>query len=382
MKRVMVCDINIEQKGHYIGYNQYLLDNYKKVENADKDLYIYFLYSFEAHSLLNTKEVSQDRIMFFANNEINRNSYKGRSVILKKILTICTNKNIDLLLLLDLDQYQLPIFLSSIKVSISGILFRPHHRIHPSNNSIVSLFSTRLKRLKKIILERLLLSRGFMKSIFILNDKDGVSYLNNKYKKKIFKYLPDPIFTYGSTILNNEKASYSFLIFGAISERKNISNIIKAYDLASFNVDSDLSIVGTGEFTYQTYVENLIASCKNIDGSNKKVIIKNEFVSDTEMETYFAHTDVCLVIYKDFYGSSGLLGRAALHGKKVIGPNVGVIAEIIKKYRLGAICDPNNVLDIAYQLSNINSLVLENYAGNIFYEEHKPDTFLKVLLAS
>lgn len=377
----MVCDINIEQKGHYIGYNQFILDNYKKVEQAAADLNIYFLYSFEGHQLLNTEAVSQERIMFFGCNEIDRNSYKGRAIILKKILIICKNKGIDLLLFLDLDQYQLPIFLSSINVPVTGILFRPHHRIQPSNNSIVSLLSTKLMRLKKIMLERLLLSRGFMKSIFILNDEDGVSYLNKKYKRNNFKYLPDPIFTYGSTLLEYKKDRYTFLIFGAISERKNISNIIKAFDLAMLTENSDLLIVGPGESSYQIYLENLIASCKNIDGYRKKIIIKNEFVTDTEMETYFANTDACLVVYKDFYGSSGLLGRAALHGKKIVGSNVGVISEIIKKYRLGTICDPNNVSDIAYQLSNINSLVIENYAGNKFYEEHKPDAFLEVLLA-
>lgn len=380
MKSILVCDINIEMNGHYISYNQYIINNYKKLELENTAVKIYFLYSYEGICLLDTQEVGKDRITFFEKNEIDRKSYRGRASSFKKILKICNNKNIDLLLFLDLDQYQLPIFFSTINITVSGILFRPHHRIQPSNNSVVAKFTTGIKRFKKILLERMLLSRSVMKSIFILNDEDGVAYLNKKYKISTFKYLPDPIFTYSSALLNYKKNGYSFLIFGAISERKNISNIVKAYDMALIKDNSELLIVGSVTPAYQVYLENLIASCKDIDGIRKMVIIKNEFVTDAQMEAYFANTDTCLIIYKDFYGSSGLLGRAALHNKKVIGANVGLIAEIIYKYQLGTICDPNNILNIAHQLGNIKDAALENYAGNKFYETHQPISFLNVLI--
>lgn len=382
MKKIMICDINIQQKGHYISYNQFILDNYKQIEATTPDIAIYFLYNYEAQLYLNTKHVLNERITFFEKGFYNRDDYKSRSVIFKKVITACTNKKIDQLLFLDLDQYQLQLFFSKIKFMVSGILFRPHHRIQYSNRNLNSIISTQINRYKKIVLERLLLSRNFIKSIFILNDEEGVQFLNRKYKTGVFKYLPDPIFSYNNKVEKTATSVYTYLIFGAISERKNISNIIKAYDMAAIKFDSCLQIVGKGEAAYQLHLDNLIANCKNIDGTHKKINIQNSFVTDAQMDAFFSMSDACLLIYKDFYGSSGLLGRAALHGKKVIASNVGLVAQIIKKYHLGSTCDPLDMVEIATRLAAVKDDTSGNYDGAKFYREHQPEKFLEILLHS
>ena len=366
--------------GHYICYNQFIIDNFKTFELANPNLSFYFLYNFEARLFLNFSQINDAKLFFLKDRNANKNKRQMRSSIFKEVIIHCKKIKIDHLLFMDLDKYQLPIFLSSIKFSISGILFRPHHRINASNKNILTVTSTSMRRLKKILLERLLLSRNFIQAIFILNDTAGVVFLNNKYKTNAFQYLPDPIFSYQNNKVALTKSVYIFLIFGAISERKNIINIIKAYDLATINFNSELQIIGPASPEFERFLETLIPTCKTINGISKTIKIKNEFVTDAEMETCFAAADICLLIYKDFFGSSGLLGRAALHGKKVIGANVGLIAEIINKYNLGTTCDPTDVNDIAIKLATIKESNFDDYNGRKFYEEHQPEKFLSALL--
>ena len=90
--------------------------------------------------------------------------------------------NIDKMLFMDFDQYQIPIFLTKFNFKISGILFRPHHRIQASNSTLKTRIGSSLNRAKKIIAELFLLSKKNIKNIFILNDQEGVEKLNNYHK--------------------------------------------------------------------------------------------------------------------------------------------------------------------------------------------------------
>ncbi|HSZ24902.1 MAG TPA: hypothetical protein VK766_04255, partial [Cytophagaceae bacterium] len=88
-----------------------------------------------------------------------------------------------------------------------------------------------------------------------------------------------------------------------------------------------------------------------------------------------------LLIYKNFFGSSGLLGRAALHTIKVIGPNVGLLKELITDNDIGITCDPENIETIAESLKNIYDIKVPHYSFQKFYLKYSPEMFLKTLLS-
>ncbi|HSB92414.1 MAG TPA: hypothetical protein VLC28_04820, partial [Flavitalea sp.] len=230
-----------------------------------------------------------------------------------------------------------------------------------------------------------LINNSNISTVFIFNDKEGVDILNSIFKTRQFKYLADPVYTYtskGSLESLNvfSPTSFKYLVFGALDERKNITNILKAYDAASLNFDSELLFIGISKPPYLQYLNELISNCPSIDNKHKKVYIRSEFVRDDEMDYYFSISDVCLLIYKDFFGSSGLLGRAALHHKKVIGANTGVLGELIPNYNLGLTTDPYSVPMITRSMSEIHDYQLDHSKCQAFYEQHSPQAFLKQLV--
>jgi glycosyltransferase involved in cell wall biosynthesis len=377
----LICDLNIQKKGHYIGYNQYILSNIHTLEAQFPGNSYSFLYNEEAKQHLDFSSINQSRIHFVNENCWSCKTLSDRKRLVKTATDKATALQCDHLIFMDLDQYQLPIFLTRFSSKLSGVLFRPHHRIQNSNTSFSSKISTSLQRYKKILAEKFLTYTKNVENIFILNDKDGVAKLNAFHGTTKFKYLPDPIFAYPSVrkqLLKSE--AFKFLIFGAINERKNITAIIKAYDQTSFPCATELHIVGSSDQAYLSYLQDLLKSLPSID-DRKKVVINSSFVTNEEMDNYFSDTDVCLLIYKDFFGSSGLLGRAALHKKKVIGANVGLLNELISQNKLGITCDPASVTEISKALLRILELHPEPEVFDDFYKSYSPELFLKTLLS-
>ena len=289
------------------------------------------------------------------------------------------------MLFMNFDQYQIPVFLTKFNFKISGILFRPHHRIEASNSTFKTRLGSGITKIKKIIAELFLLRKRNIKDIFILNDQEGVEKLNKYHNTQKFKYLPDPIFSYKSenytsNIGINKNERFKFLLFGALNERKNVTNIFHAYNIAEFEYPTELILIGPSTPKYNEYLEKLISQLDNINIGNKKLTIKDEFVSDEDMDWIFSQCDVTLLIYKDFYGSSGLLGRACLHNLKVIGTNVGLLQSMITNYNLGANCDPNSVEDIAKTLIKCKELNIPHESFQKFYQNHTPDKFIETLI--
>jgi glycosyltransferase involved in cell wall biosynthesis len=383
---ILICDINIQKSGHYIGYNQYLLDNYHELEKENPLLHFSFLYNRKAQELLSFNEHTLNRVNFLDEPVAPQTGFYKRHAILQKIKSFSNSRKIDHMIFMEFDRYQLSFLMTKFKCGISGILFRPHHRLVTSNNGIRKTFVSKLTRIKKRLADKMLARNPMIQNIYILNDIDGTELLNKLHRSAKFKYLPDPIYTYKpvtslSTLNGFSHTSYKYLIFGALDERKNIANILKAYSRAKLNFDSELLLIGSAETSYLEHLKDLISKLNSIDNEHKKVFIRAEFVTDEEMDYYFSISDVSLLIYKDFFGSSGLLGRVVLHKKKVIGSNAGVIGDLINKYELGISCDPYDILDMAKAFSSISKYKVNAAACDNFYKQHSPDAFLSTLLA-
>jgi len=381
-RRVLICDVNIKKQGHYIGFDQYLINNFSSVEKQNPSVHISFLFNHEAEKLLQFDNLSKERVSFI--DLFKEKRAVEKYLIIRKIKKFAEANHIDHMLFMDLDQYQMPLFLVKLKFSISGILFRPHHRITASNNRLSTRVMSQLKRLKKRIAEKMMTTKKATRNIFILNDQEGVNILNRIHHSTLFKYLPDPVFSYTNFescthLPEKNHGVYRYLIFGSINERKNIFNIIQAYDNASLPFDSELLIVGPAAAEYIGYLKNGISGLVSIDDHHKKIWIKSEFVTNEEMDHFFSICDVCLLIYKDFFGSSGLLGRAALHRLKVIGPSTGLLHELISNYKMGITSDPANIHKIARSMENIVHFKINMSGLENFYAQRSPEKFLATL---
>src|ERR1700709_1069683 len=120
---ILICDVNIKAQGHYISYNQYLLDHYRSIELKYPLARVSFLFNQEAKSHLSFNNETIDKTSFI--RLPGKNTMYKRYVTVKKINKFCVENRIDHLLFMDLDQYQIPLFIVRFRLNISGILFRP-----------------------------------------------------------------------------------------------------------------------------------------------------------------------------------------------------------------------------------------------------------------
>src|SRR5262249_47856102 len=153
---------------------------------------------------------------------------------------------------------------------------------------------------------------------------------------RYFRYLPDPIFVNGRVSANPTpdirkkfgipSSSHIFLIFGAISDRKNIDNMVAAYREARLERPSVLLIVGKIKEDYKEEFARLTGGFNRDNKDPRKNILSlDEFVDEDEIDAYFKESDTVILCYKKFYGSSGLMGKAALHNKTCIVSTEGLL---------------------------------------------------------
>ncbi|MCU0384405.1 MAG: glycosyltransferase [Flavihumibacter sp.] len=382
---LVICDINIYKQGHYIGYNQYLLDHADKIKEVSGINEFLFLFNEEGKEYLSVQ--SGVRVDYISFPPQWRSSPWGRWKIWRRILLKLGRMPVEQLYFMDFDKFQLPVGLSKTPFRISGIYFRPHHRISIYTDSGKQPLTTRIKRFKKILAEKLLLNNTAIEKVFILNDSEGVSFLNSYHGKNVFRYLPDPIFDYPFKANQFQRSTEEMhlLLFGALTERKNIRLVLEAFGLANFQKKAVLHLVGKTESEgYLNTLQKLATDHITGQEHKKNILFNTRFVSDEEMEKYHAQTDISILVYRNFFGSSGLIGRAAKHRQYVLAPSVGLLASITEQYNLGLTVDPLNVKAIAESMEQAEREInTHNYEGAArFYREHHPSEFLSTLFSS
>jgi glycosyltransferase involved in cell wall biosynthesis len=233
---------------------------------------------------------------------------------------------------------------------------------------------------KKLTIKWALMNKN-LKKVFILNDEAMPNWLDNRR----YFYLPDPYFEY--KLIENfdlrerykiPKDNLILLQFGNMDERKNNENIIAAINSLDDVKAQKITLIIIGKFKegYLEKITNLIS-----EKSKYQTIIKDEFVSDEEMESTFMQSDVILRMNINFFGSSGIVGQAANHNKPCIVSNNGVMAEQVEKYKLGKIIDPydiNAIKDtIIFYLKNPNKRKID---GLYYKQTHDLEAFGSTLL--
>lgn len=388
---ILICDLKIGYKGHNLGYMLNLLKQYK-----ERDLRTTYhvlvpptvfdkFYEFVGLNNLNIYTLDIDQWENICNV---KSDFVKRIKEWKLIDQFATKLSVDEIMIMDLDQYQFIIGLFKSSYNISGIYFRPHYRMPVLQNGIKAVLRSRTWRIKKQLYEYWMCRNNSLKRVFILNDKEAVTEMNIRVRN-VFRYLPDPIFDYSMNNGYDIRSSYNinkdqrvFLLFGSLSDRKNAINIIEAFT----NIDDSLVekvvllIVGSADEQYYMMLTSALESAKQ-KKPQLSFIVDIRYVSNSEMETIFSQSDVVLLIYKDLYVSSGVLGIAAKYGKYCIVSDQGLVSELVDNYNLGSKASPECVTDITRAVQQIASLdKLPITEGKLFYLNHRPEDFAKLIL--
>lgn len=271
------------------------------------------------------------------------------------------------LVFMDLNVYQLALrswkYSEDNRISISGILFNP---LTPSKRKTSkNNFITFITRVRKKLQIYLLLRNSSIKTVFILNDREAVDYMNGwSFSRNVFRFLIDPIPAAMRDIQvlkvkPESNKQFNFLMLGAISPRKGGLEVIKALKHSNFPEGMTVSLRLIGAFSkeypaYSKLIKSEIESLKNIR-NDVIVLVQNEFIDNEIFCQEISNTDCVLAPYIGFTGSSGMIGHACRYEKPLLVSSEGLIGEIVLQSKLGLCVDPQNIEALSISLGKMVS---------------------------
>lgn len=239
--------------------------------------------------------------------------------------------------------------------TFSGIYLRPTFHYREFENYIPS-WQEKIRALRQRLLLSLVEKNSKLKALFCL-DPLVVDYMKQRSQQTKLIYLPDPVkpIHYNSTRAKafREKLAIPehrkvFLLFGALSPRKGIYQVLQALQALTEEQQQQvcLLLVGSLADSEKPAIDAVIQTLPSV-----QLIARYDFITDTEVEDYFAVSDVVLATYQKHVGMSGILLLAAAIQKPVLGSNYGLMGELIRQYELGQAVDSTNPDSIATTIS-------------------------------
>ncbi len=354
--RLMLFDLNVS--GHHPGYIQHLVKYWTEngiPGNLDVLVSPNFL---KLHSdIVDLADPDKHRTKFVAISPEEQVSLEGKNFLAKRI--ILPFKEWEILckyardlgtthcLIMYLDTLMLPVTLGKkFPCPLSAIYFRPisHYSEFPN-------FEPSLREQLWLWRDKFYQSKIFrgekLKNLFCL-DPLAIPYLE-KYQGSVqVSHLPDPVQIYNQSEseLNELRESLGieadrkvFLLFGSLSDRKGIHQLLEAVLMLPADLAEKLCLllVGPSVSLERTRMENRMAEI--LQSLPVQIIRCDQFISDPEIQAYFQIADVILAPYQRHVGMSAILVRAAAAQKPVLSSDYGLMGEITRRYELGLTVD-------------------------------------------
>jgi glycosyltransferase involved in cell wall biosynthesis len=138
----------------------------------------------------------------------------------------------------------------------------------------------------------------------------------------------------------------TILFFGRIKPYKGIEHLLSAFQRLMTN-DGNYRLIIAGEV--QKGSEQYLAEIKRTitrEIDRGQVILKIQFIPDSEMELYLKAADALVLPYNEIF-QSGVLFLAYSFGLPVIATDVGSFREEIVEGRTGFLCKPADPVELA-----------------------------------
>lgn len=182
-------------------------------------------------------------------------------------------------------------------------------------------------------------------------------------KNKPRKFTPHPIYDHYGEIepretalkkLNLDPSFRYILFFGFIRDYKGLDLLLEAF-ADSYFVKNKIKLIVAGEFyANKTKYLNLIDDLK----LNDQVILKTDYIPNTEVPNYFNAADIVAQPYKSAT-QSGVTQIGYHFNKPMLVTDVGGLSEIISHGKVGYVVPPQKI-----KIKNaLKDIFTNNYAG-------------------
>lgn len=234
------------------------------------------------------------------------------------------------------------VFDRSTPCSLSGIYLRPtfHYRKFEQHRSS---WKENVRGFRQRVLLFLAEKNSKLDTLFCL-DPFVVDYIKHPTK---LKHLPDPVKPFQPQVetrnLRKELAiaphKKIFLLFGALNRRKGIYQVLESLKSLSDEQRDRVCLILVGALpeAEQHLIETVLQELSSV-----QVIKRYDFITEAEVQEYFALCDVVLATYQQHVGMSGILLLAAAMQKPILGSNYGLMGELTRRYELGQAVDSSN----------------------------------------
>ncbi|MBD2459685.1 glycosyltransferase [Oscillatoria sp. FACHB-1407] len=204
-----------------------------------------------------------------------------------------------------------------------------------------------------------LLSNQRLQTLFCL-DPFAVAHLNQLDKRSRAVFLQDPVRIYHNSNPQSEHLRQElgiqsgrkvFLLFGALSERKGMFQVLDAIASLPPQICEQICLLLVGPIQ-PPEKEALQARIQDVAAAKPvQIVAHHAFISDEAIQPYFDLSDVILAPYQRHIGMSAILVRAAAAQKPVLSSDFGLMGEITRFYKLGLAVDSTVPAEIAKGLS-------------------------------
>ena len=258
-----------------------------------------------------------------------------------------------------IDNLQAPIVLNrSLGISYSGIYFRPSFH-YQEVFQYQQTWRDRLQQWREKLTLSLLLRDSQLKTLFCL-DPLAIEQINKLSKNPKAMYVPDPVQIYVNSFANVQQLKSSleieesrqvYLLFGAMGRRKGLDKLLESVNLLPKNLCHQLCILLVGKMPDDLRQEYLNAIERLTNNLPVQIIIKNRYIAEEQIQSYFQLADVVLAPYQCHVGMSGIINRAAVAKKPILASDYGLMGEMTRRYKLGLTVDSTKATEIAAGLT-------------------------------
>jgi glycosyltransferase involved in cell wall biosynthesis len=287
----------------------------------------------------------------------------ARMRLIRQIVTTCPVRHV---VALYLDSLQLSIALGQHPgpgTTLSGILFRPSlHAIY--SDSDAPPLNERIRDWRKRILYRLMLHNPALTRVFSL-DPYFPAYAASEFAsaEKVVG-IADPAvssdFAEGAEIGPDlrealEGQTTTFALFGALSERKGVCQVLDAVHRLTPATRERIRVVLAGRVDSSLLSEVRLRADRlaspGIGGNCLRIL--DRYLTTAELAWLVRESSVILAPYQRFVGSSGVLTWAAAQRRPVIAQQYGLVGALVRDYRLGLAVDTSDPARIAESIADL-----------------------------
>jgi hypothetical protein len=230
---------------------------------------------------------------------------------------------------------------------ISGVIFRP-----PNNFAIQPSWPRKLDTLRRWTSYSLAQGK-VVESLFTL-DETASNGKGSAFKKAL-KFLPDiapDVAKFNFNLqLPRPDCRAIYLLFGSLSARKGIFQIVEAWALMdpSFHKANVLRLAGKIATEDRSIFLKRVAHLRQLI-PEMMIEIEDRFLTEDELAQNVCAAKVILAPYQNHVGSSGVLYWAAAAGKPVLSQKTGLMGFLVHKYGLGQSVETSIPVEIAKAL--------------------------------